>query len=180
MSHIITHLLTVDDVKAHMPSLRTLIQSCDNPDPSTSSIGFLAPLSDADADGYWMTVSSKLSEAHHLFELTNPAGSQEILATVQLVTVLKRTHAHRGEVAKLLVRPFAQCRGLGRLMMEHVEKYAREQMGMTLLTLDTETDTAARAFYNDIGWTEWGTCPDYAAYADGKLGGATFFRESLK
>lgn len=73
MSHIITHLLTVDDVKAHMPSLRTLIQSCDNPDPSTSSIGFLAPLSDADADGYWMTVSSKLSEAHHLFVLADPA-----------------------------------------------------------------------------------------------------------
>lgn len=180
MAHTITHLLTVGDVKAHLPSLRSLVQSCVNLDPSISSIGFLAPLSDADADDYWMTVSGKLSKAHHLFTLTDPAASEEILATVQLVTVLKPTHAHRGEVAKLLVRPSARRRGLGRVMVEHVEKFAREDMGMTLLTLDTETNTPARAFYRGIGWTEWGTCPDYAAYADGKLGSATFFRKNLK
>lgn len=86
MALAITRLLTADDVEAHLPSLRSLVQSCVNPDPSTSSIGFLAPLSDADADGYWMMVSTKLSEAHHLFVLTDAAGSKEVLATVQLVT----------------------------------------------------------------------------------------------
>lgn len=65
-------------------------------------------------------------------------------------------------------------------MTGYVEYFAREDMGMTLVTLDTETDTPARAFYNGLGWTEWGTCPDYAAFADINLGSATFFRKSLK
>ncbi|KAJ4393538.1 hypothetical protein N0V93_002750 [Gnomoniopsis smithogilvyi] len=175
----ITHLLTTEDIGAYLPSLCSLLQACVNPDPSSSSIGFLAPLSEEDAEEYWMTVGLKLGKAHHLFVLTDEAD-HEVLATVQLITVLKATHKHRGEVSKLLVRPSAQRRGLGELMIDHVETFAREEMGMQLLTLDTNTTTAARDFYKSTGWIEWGACPDYAAFADGKLGSATFFRKHLK
>lgn len=175
----ITHLLTTGGIESCLPSLRSLLQACVNPDPATSSIGFLGPLSDAEAEEYWVTLGSKLGQAHHLFVLADAENAHEVLATVQLVTVLKATHRHRGEVTKLLVRPSAQRRGLGRLMMDHVESFAREEMGTQLLTLDTETATPARAFYSNTGWIEWGTCPDYAAFADGTLGSATFFRKHL-
>lgn len=176
----IRHLMTTEDVGDCLPSLCSLLQACVNPDPSTSSIGFLAPLSETEAEEYWMSVGIKLGPAHHLFVLVDADdAAREVLATVQLVTVLKATHKHRGEVGKLLVRPSARRRGLGKLMMEHVEKFAKEEMKMRLLTLDTETMTPAKAFYDSIGWIEWGTCPDYAAFADGKLGSATFFRKHL-
>lgn len=172
------------DIEAHLPSLRSLLQSCVNTDPSTSSIGFLAPLSDADADRYWRSLGAILGATCHLFilVLTGPASGQEegeVAATAQLLTIPKATHAHRGEVAKLLVRPSGRRSGLGRAMMAHVEAFARDSLGLRVLTLDTETETPALAFYRRTGWAEWGTCPDYAAFADGRLGSATFFVKSL-
>lgn len=191
--HAIARLSTANDIEAHLPSLRTLLQSCVNPDPPTSSIGFLAPLSGADADRYWRALgNSGLADGTcYLFvALLTPGGpdggdrgttggEEEVAAAVQLLTIPKATHAHRGEVAKLLVRPARRRSGLGRAMMEHVETFARTVLGLRVLTLDTETETPARAFYSRIGWTEWGTCPDYAAFADGRLGSATFFVKAL-
>lgn len=177
------------DIEAHLPSLRSVLQSCVNTDPSTSSIGFLAPLLDADADRYWRSLGASLGATCHLFilVLTGSAsgeeegedGESEVAATAQLLTVPKATHAHRGEVAKLLVRPSGRRSGLGRAMMAHVEAFARDSLGLRVLTLDTETETPALAFYRRTGWVEWGTCPDYAAFADGRLGSATFFVKSL-
>ncbi|KAJ0106790.1 hypothetical protein J7T55_001314 [Diaporthe amygdali] len=181
-SNSISRLSTIADIEAHLPSLRALLQSCVNPDPPTSSIGFIAPLSDAEADQYWRSLGTSLGITNHLFILTGPGdrdGGPEVTATVQLLRIPKATHAHRGEVAKLLVLPTHQRSGLGRTMMEHVEGYARDTLGLRVLTLDTETDTPARRFYSRTGWTEWGTCPDYAAYADGRPGSATFFVKSL-
>lgn len=63
--------------------------------------------------------------------------------------------------------------------MGHAEGFARRELGLRVLTLDTETDTPARDFYGRVGWEEWGTCPDYAAFADGRLGSARFFVKAL-
>lgn len=180
-THTIALLPGPADIEAHLPSLRSLLQSCVNTDPSTSSIGFLAPLSDADADHYWRSLGASLGTTCHLFVMSDPAAGEgeEVAATAQLLTIPKATHAHRGEVAKLLVRPAGRRSGLGRGMMAHVEAFARDELGLRVLTLDTETDTPALAFYRGTGWVEWGTCPDYAAFADGRLGSATFFYKSL-
>ncbi|KAF3761657.1 hypothetical protein M406DRAFT_64831 [Cryphonectria parasitica EP155] len=174
-------LLTAADVESRLPSLRTLLQSLVNDDPAASSIGFLAPLSDADADEYWRSVAAKLDTVPQTCYLFVVWGSDalDIMGTVQLQLMPKATHAHRAEIAKLLVRPSAQRRGLGRKMMDHVEDVARGS-DIQLLTLDTKTETPARAFYERTGWTVWGTCPEYAAFADGRLGSTTFFYKSLK
>lgn len=188
--HTILRLSGPADIEVRLPSLRSLLQSCVNTDPSSSSIGFLAPLSDADADRYWLSLGASLGTTCHLFVMSDPAGrgadgdrpgeeEGEVAATAQLLIIPKATHAHRGEVAKLLVRPSGRRSGLGRAMMAHVESFARDELGLRVLTLDTETDTPALAFYRRTGWVEWGTCPDYAAFADGRLGSATFFMKSL-
>lgn len=187
--HTIVQLSGPADIEAHLPSLRTLLQSCVNTDPSTSSMGFLAPLSDAGADWYWRSLgtSNSLGLTCYLFILLDEStgkndsssSTRDVAATAQLSIIPKATHSHRGEVAKLLVSPSRRRSGVGRAMMAHVEGFARDVLGLRVLTLDTETETPARAFYGRIGWTEWGTCPDYAAFADGRLGSATFFVKSL-
>lgn len=190
--HTISRLSGPADIEARLPFLRSLLQLCVNTDPSSSSIGFLAPLSDADADRYWISLGPSLGTTCHLFVMPDPCGrgkdggrpgmeeeEEEVAATAQLLIIPKATHAHRGEVAKLLVRPSGRRSGLGRSMMAHVESFARDELGLRVLTLDTETDTPALAFYRRTGWVEWGTCSDYAAFADGRLGSATFFMKSL-
>lgn len=206
----ITRLHTPADLRHHTPALRLLLQSLVNLDPPTSSIGFHAPLSDAGADAYWASVAEKmapppegqLEPAVYMFIATSTqaAGSAaartdgtgaaltspplpsdpDVLATVQLVPILKPTHRHRAEVAKLLVHPSMQGKGLGRSLMSFVEEFARSELGKEVLTLDTATETPARGFYRHIGWAEWGTCPDYADYADGRRTSATFFVKMLR
>ncbi|KAI5458285.1 acyl-CoA N-acyltransferase [Mariannaea sp. PMI_226] len=188
MEYTITQITSSSHLQQHLESLRALLQSCVNLDPSTSSIGFLAPLSDEDADDYWLSCGSAIDSQPtpcHLFVVTAPANgpneqSTEVLATVQLQTIPKATHSHRAEVAKLLVLPSARRLGIARKLAAHVEAFAKDDLGKQILTLSTKSDTPARVFYNTIGWTEWGTCPDYAAFADGRLGNATFFVKHLQ
>ncbi|KAH8885408.1 acyl-CoA N-acyltransferase [Thozetella sp. PMI_491] len=172
----------------HLPSLRTLLQSCVNPDPAGSSIGFHAPLSDADADEFWQHMAEQLGTTLHTFILApaapagpDPApGAPEIVGTVSLAIIPKVTHRHRAEVVKLMVRPAAQGRGLGKRLMAHVEHFAKAEMGKEMLNLDTATDLPTMEFYRRLGWKEWGTCPEYAEFADGRRGDATFFVKFLR
>ena len=184
----IVRLTHSEDVVRHLSSLRTLLQSCVNPEPAKSSIGFRAPLIDAEADEYFMQCARKLGEeplSFYMFVLlgTNATGSPDpppVLGTVALNTIPKVTHGHRAEVSKLLVRSDEQRRGYGKLLMAHVEHFAQAELGKDVLILDTSSDLPARGFYNRIGWTEWGTCPEWAEFADGRRTATTFFVKLLK
>ena len=184
----IVRLTRSEDIIRHLSSLRTLLQSCVNPEPAKSSIGFRAPLIDAEADEYFMQCARKLGEtplSFYMFVLlgTSGTGGQDpppVLGTVSLNTIPKVTHGHRAEVSKLQVRSDEQRRGYGRLLMAHVEHFAQAELGKDVLILDTSTELPARAFYNRLGWTEWGTCPEYAEFADGRRTATTFFVKLLK
>lgn len=190
----ISRLIHPEDIIRHQQSLSVLLQSCVNPDPPTSSIGFLAPLSTADADKYWRTVSSSLaSDPPTLYQfiaretsatdtsdksnIPNGGGSEppRVLAAAQLLPIPKATHLHRSEVAKVLVLQELQGRGLGKAIMAHLERFARDELGLKILTLGTATETPARQFYHRLGWNEFGICPAYAMYAEGTLGDVSFF-----
>jgi GNAT superfamily N-acetyltransferase len=57
-----------------------------------------------------------------------------------------------GELKRMYVRPAFRGLGLGRLMLEHLTSYAREQ-GVDLLRLETGThQTAAIALYERMGF----------------------------
>lgn len=205
---VLSRLVSANDVAARLLSLRTLLQACVNADPSMSSIGFLAPLSDAQADEYWTAIGSLLDRPQpsvFLFVVTSPspssalsiddndndndntapataavAGETAVLGTIQVLTIPKANHSHRAEVAKLLVRPSARRMGLASMLMAHAEAFAKHTLDKKLLTLDTMSTTPARDFYLRTGWTEWGQCPSYAAMADGSLGMTSFFHKFLE
>jgi len=180
--HIITTIETPEQLSTHLGSLRALLQFHVNNDPSTSSIGFRAPLTDEEAEKYWLGISDRLRgemaglapRSYYLFVLT-AAGSHDVLATAAVVPVHKANHMHRAEIVKVLVHPSQQRKGLGQAMMRHAEDFAKTQLRREVLMLDTATATPAMHFYRRLGWKEWGTCPEYADFADGTRGDATFF-----
>jgi ribosomal protein S18 acetylase RimI-like enzyme len=60
------------------------------------------------------------------------------------------------------VAPYARGHGLARLIVQRCEERARS-LGYHVLNLDVrETQTAAIALYEAVGFTRWGTHPAYA------------------
>ncbi|RGP68805.1 hypothetical protein FSPOR_5010 [Fusarium sporotrichioides] len=161
------------------PSLTKLLKSCVNDDPPSSSIGFHAPLSTSDATEFWLSLSSQLSGPKSRISLFVLARGLSAIGTVHLVSNPKATHAHKAEVAKLLVSAEERGLGLGRKLMEFTERFCKEQLGRSMLLLDTATETPARGFYLKLGYTEWGLCPNYAESADGRLHDCSFFHKIL-
>ncbi|MBV8543641.1 MAG: GNAT family N-acetyltransferase, partial [Acidobacteria bacterium] len=91
-----------------------------------------------------------------------------IAGTVQLRPAPMPNQPHRADVAKLLVHRRARGKGLGRMLMEEIERRARSD-GFTLLTLDTKRGDAAESLYRRVGWIEVGVIPGYALNPDGSL-----------
>ncbi|CAJ2504772.1 Uu.00g121660.m01.CDS01 [Anthostomella pinea] len=180
---VVTSRLEHGQMQEYLESLRSLVQVCVNPDPPTSSLGFLAPVSDDEADSYWHSISQKLAEQPptlHLFVVATDSTPTVVLATAQLHTIPKVTHQHRAKIAKVLVHPSARRKGIAKALMRHVEVFARDELKREILMLDTATETPAREFYKSIGWAEWGTCPEYGQFADGRRADVTFFVKKLR
>lgn len=140
-----------------------------------ASVGFLADLSAADARSYWAEVDAALG-ADHVLHVERIDG--RIVATGQLVRCTKPNGHHRAEVAKVLVHPDAQGRGLGRTVMEVLEGRARS-WGLSLLVLDTLSDSVAESLYTSMGWQPTGRVPAYAGTPDGVLQTCTFMWKAL-
>jgi acetyltransferase len=101
----------------------------------------------------------------------------ELVAMAQLVRSSADNAHHRGEVQRVAVAADVRGSGVGRTLMEAVEKEARTR-GLTLLWLTTHADTDACAFYEAIGYTPLGVMPNYSRRPDGTLSpGAFYFRE---
>lgn len=69
-------------------------------------------------------------------------------------------------------------RGLGRRLLGAAEEAAAAS-GITLLHLDTETDSPAERLYGSAGWTRAGVIPDYAADPAGVLRPTTLYYKRL-
>lgn len=177
----ITTIQSLEDVQNNLASLQTLLISSVNVDPSTSSIGFVAPLDNERAMQFWLDLVPSLTgpnpEVAMMVAISEETG--DAIGSVLVARMLKETHSHRGEVRKLAVRPDYQGRGIGKLLMEAIETHARKFMNLDFLVLSTATDTPARVFYQKTGWTEWGICPDYAKLANGKKTRVSFFHKKL-
>ncbi len=73
-----------------------------------------------------------------------------------------------------MVHRDARGQGLGRRLLTTAEQAATDA-GVTLLHLDTETDSSAERLYDSAGWTRAGVIPDYAASPAGVLRPTTIY-----
>jgi ribosomal protein S18 acetylase RimI-like enzyme len=141
-----------------------------------ASIGFLDPLSPADADAYWLRIERAVGGGRAIllaaeFDGGLPAG------TVQLDIDTLPNQPHRATVSKLLVHTSARRLGLGEALMRALEREALGA-GRWLLTLDTATGDAER-LYERLGYARAGSIPEYAMNPDSSLTATTFYYKRL-
>ncbi|MER7728320.1 GNAT family N-acetyltransferase [Streptomyces sp. NPDC096323] len=141
-----------------------------------ASVGFLAPLDREAAACWWRERAASVEAGSHRVWIARDA--ERIAGTIGLSRAPLPNARHRAEVAKLMVRPSVRGRGLGRQLLDAVERSAAAD-GVTLLILDTESGSPAERLYRAAGWTESGSIPDYAADPAGVLKPTTFYFKTV-
>ncbi|MEH0515704.1 GNAT family N-acetyltransferase [Streptomyces sp. B21-106] len=141
-----------------------------------ASVGFLAPLDRADAVAWWRERAQQVAAGR--LAVWAALDGDRVVGTVSLAFADKPNSRHRAELVKLMVHRDARGRGLARTLLGTAEK-AAAAAGVTLLHLDTETDSPAERLYRATGWTRAGTVPDYAANPYGVLRPTTLYYKQV-
>ena len=136
------------------------------------SVSFMHPLARPDAEAFW---AGSLTAAGRGGRILLGAWDGERLAgTVTLLLDCPPNQPHRGEIAKLMVRPSHRGRGIATALMRRAEAEAVAQ-GRTLLVLDTASEDGAAELYEGLGYQFVGEIPDYALKPHGGLTGTRIY-----
>ncbi|MCP2321776.1 GNAT superfamily N-acetyltransferase [Hamadaea flava] len=142
-----------------------------------ASMGFLLPFGLVEARTWWSRVEPEVAAGRTVLWVA--WESSGVVGTIQLKLELEYPNGrHRAEVAKFMVASWARGRGIGRGLLGAVEA-AAPGLGVSLLVLDTETDSPAEGLYRSAGWTELGVMPAHSADPSGVLRPTTFFFKQL-
>lgn len=167
-----TELLIGEVTELTPHDLRDLSQLLVDVVEEGASIGFLPPMQHDAAQAYW---SSVLADDVKLWVARR---NGVIVGTVQLHLATKPNGKHRAEIAKLMVHPAAQRKGMGRSLMIIAEARARNE-NRSLLVLDTREGDPSNLLYRSMGYEEAGRIPQYARSADGSMHGTVLYYKLL-
>ena len=162
-----------EELRTRVPEFRALLVDAID---GGASVGYVQPLDDALIDAFWRDVADDAATGVRRVFVAERGG--ELVGTAQLAPSSKPNQAHRADVQKLLVVRHARRYGIGRALMNAIEREALAN-GRWLLVLDTRSASDAERLYRRLGWTELGAIPDYAADPDGTLAACTFFYKRL-
>lgn len=138
-----------------------------------AAISFMAPMSYEVAARFWQNdVLPEVAARRRVLFGAELDG--ETVGTVQLITAMPPNQSHRCEIAKMIVHPSARRLGLGRMLMNHAIDRAQE-LGKTLVTLDTRTGDLAEPLYASVGFEIAGVIPDFAWDPDGRARHSTTY-----
>lgn len=137
-----------------------------------ASVGFLRPLDRTAALTWWKERAGAVGDGR--LAVWAACRDERVVGTVSLAFADKPNSRHRAELVKLMVHRDARGQGLGRGLLTTAEQ-AATAAGVTLLHLDTETDSPAERLYVSAGWTRAGVIPDYAADPAGVLRPTTIY-----
>lgn len=138
-----------------------------------ASIGFLPPLSVAEAEQYWRNVPG----SDVIILIAEVDG--QLAGTVQIHLCSKPNGMHRADVAKLMVHPQFRRRGIARLLMEHAEQYAADA-NCILLVLDTRDGDPSNTLYRSLGYIQAGQIPHFAMSDTGVLHSTNLYYKLLQ
>ena len=128
---------------------------------SGASVGFVQPLEQPEARTYWQGVIAELERDLRVLLIAELNG--RTLGTGQLILESRANASHRAEVSKVLVHSTARQRGIGRALMQALEREALSH-GRTLLYLDTRVGDHSEALYKAVGYTLIGGIPNWARH----------------
>ena len=140
-----------------------------------ASVSFMLPMTRGKAEVFWRDALESAVRGERLLLVAEDTAA--ILGTVQVILKQPENQPHRGDLAKMLVRPQARRRGVGAALLEAAEQCALDA-GKTLLVLDTASNDAER-LYARGGWQRVGEIPDYALMPDGAFCATTIFFKVL-
>lgn len=166
--------LSAAEYEAAIPGLAALLVDAVE---SGASVNFLAGVDEATAAGWWRSRAGAVADG--TISAFVAFDGERVVGSVLLIRSANPNSPHRAEIAKVLTHRSARRRGVGTTLMSAAEATARAE-GRWLLVLDTETGSAAEAFYRSLGWREAGTIPDYALLTDGTLSPATWYWKDLR
>jgi GNAT superfamily N-acetyltransferase len=141
-----------------------------------ASIGFMAGFDQAEALAWWQAraVAAARGELLILVAIDDEGAA----GTVSLVPANMPNQLHRADVAKMLVAPRCQRRGVGAALLAAVEREALA-MARTTLVLDTITGSAAARLYERGGWDRVGEIAAYALMPEGAMASTTVYTKRL-
>ena len=155
--------LSAPALTAAQDDLVDLLRSCVH---GGASLGFLAPLPEADAVDYWRAVAPQIDSGSRAVVVAR--DDDRIVGSAQLAFESKQNGRHRAEVCKVMVLPSHRRRGIAAQLMRALERCARDR-AVRLLFLDTSEGTGgAGHFYESLGYTYAGGIPDYALDPNGR------------
>lgn len=148
--------LLEDDLDDALDGLSDILLSCVH---AGASVGFILPFDKPAARTFWSerVFPSVRSGATALFATR---VDNHLIGTVQLGLELPPNQPHRADVAKMLVHPDAQRRGVGRALLARAETHARA-CGKRLLVLDTRSGDPSQKLYASAGFDVAGEIPNY-------------------
>jgi GNAT superfamily N-acetyltransferase len=166
--------LTAAAVEAHHQDLVALLRDAVD---SGASVGFLPPVSDAEARAYWQAVAAAVGDGSRVV-LAVHDRELGLVGSAQLDLAMRANARHRAEVSKVMVHRRARRRGIGRALMLALEDHAR-RLERTTLILDTRQGDPSEALYRALGWTLAGAIPRYARSATGALDATALYYKLL-
>jgi len=172
-SSISVDVLNVEQGYAVISELNTLLIDTV---ASGASVGFLPPLIAEESSTYWNSVLDKVAQQTCVLMIARYAD--KVVGSVQLELATKPNARHRAEVQKLFVLQSQRKQGIGKLLMQAIERVAQEYE-RTLLVLDTRQGDIAEQLYRKLGYIEAGVIPSYARGATGSLDATIFFYKLL-
>ncbi len=163
--------LSPDEAHSAAEVLGTVLMDCV---AGGASVSFMADLTHAEAVAFWRREIAT-QDGRAILVAEDDAG---ICGVVQVIPAWPPNQPHRADIAKMLVQRRVRRRGVGEALLAAAEAAAQE-MGRTVLVLDTVTGGDAERLYARAGWTVVGSIPDYALMPDGALCATTVFYKAL-
>ncbi|MDH3596288.1 MAG: GNAT family N-acetyltransferase [Rhodospirillales bacterium] len=149
--------LAADSIDKNLEELAAVLNACVH---DGASVSFILPHAMIDSMSFWSDKVRPAVRAGTRLLLVARLGGR-IAGSVQLDHDTPPNQAHRAEVSKLLVHPHFRGRGVAKALMTELEKRANE-LGRSLITLDTRTGDRAESLYRSLGYETAGIIPAYA------------------
>jgi ribosomal protein S18 acetylase RimI-like enzyme len=166
--------LSADQAEAHLDDLAGILADAVE---SGASVSFLLPFTLDMGRAFWRKVITAVRE--NAAVLLGAYFKGELVGTVQLRLDTPANQQHRGEIVKLLVHRQARGQGIGRSLMQALEKSARKRRRV-LLVLDTHEGSPASKLYRSQGFVCAGTVPGYAQLPLGGFGDTSVYFKDLR
>jgi GNAT superfamily N-acetyltransferase len=112
--------LTTSEARQQVSALADVLVDCVE---GGASVSFMWPFSKSAAEDFFKKVVEGMESGNRI--LVAAFSDSKLVGTVQILTALPPNQPHRAEIAKLLVHRVARGQGVGRCLMEEVERQAR-------------------------------------------------------